>query len=58
MKFHENLSSGCRVIPLGQMNGRTGGHSVANNIFSKFCERALNTRNNVLNMEGYVLHVL
>jgi hypothetical protein len=36
MKFHENLSSGIRVVPFGL----TGGHDEASTQFSQFCERA------------------
>jgi hypothetical protein len=34
MKFHENSSSGNRVVPCGQ----TDRHDEANNRFSQFCE--------------------
>jgi len=34
--FHENTSSGSRILPCG----RTDGHDVANSRFSEFCERA------------------
>jgi len=36
IKFHENPSSGSRVVPRGQTNR----HGEANNRFSEFCERA------------------
>jgi len=36
IKFHENLSSGSRIVPCGE----TDGHDEANSRFSKFCERA------------------
>jgi hypothetical protein len=36
-KFHENPSSGSRVVLCGQTNGR----DEANNSFPHFCERAL-----------------
>jgi len=36
IKFHENTSSGSRVVPCGQ----TDGHDEANSRFSQFCERA------------------
>jgi len=35
-KFHENPSSGSRVV----LCERTDGHDEANSLFSKFCERA------------------
>jgi len=34
IKFHENQSSGSRVVPHGQ----TDRHDEANNHFSRFCE--------------------
>jgi len=58
IKFHENLSGGSRVVPLEQMDWRTGERNKANNRFLKFCERAQNTWYNVLNTEGHVLLVL
>jgi len=36
IKFHENLSSGSRVVPCGQ----TDRHDKANSHFSKFCKHA------------------
>jgi len=36
IKFHENPSSGSRVVPFGQ----TDGHGKANSRFSQFCEHA------------------
>jgi hypothetical protein len=36
MKFHQNPSSGSRVVPCGQ----TDGHDEANSRFSQFYERA------------------
>ena len=36
LKFHENPSSGSRVVPCGQ----TDRHDEANSRFSQFCERA------------------
>jgi hypothetical protein len=35
-KFHENPSSGSRVVPCG----RTDGHDEVNSPFSQFCEHA------------------
>jgi len=35
-KFHENPSSGSRVVPCGQMDR----HDEANSRLSQFCERA------------------
>ena len=40
IKFHENPSSGSRVVPCGQKDGQTDGHEEANSRFSQFCERA------------------
>ena len=39
-KFHENPSSGSRVVPCGQTEWRTDRHDKANCRFSQFCERA------------------
>jgi hypothetical protein len=39
IKFHENPSSGSRVVPCGQADGRTDGREEANSRSSKFCER-------------------
>jgi len=36
IKFHENPSSGSRVVPRGQ----TAGHDEANSRFSQFCKRS------------------
>jgi hypothetical protein len=36
IKFHQNPSSGSRVVPCGL----TDGHDEANSGFSQFCERA------------------
>jgi len=41
IKFHENPSTGSRVVPCGQADGRTDRHDEANSRFSQFCERAL-----------------
>ena len=38
-KFYDNASRGSRVVPCGQMDGRTNEHDEANSRFSKFCER-------------------
>jgi len=38
MKFHENTSSGIRVVPCGQ----TAGHYEANIRGSQFCDRTKN----------------
>ena len=40
IKFHENPSSGCRVVPCG----RADGHDEANSHFSQVCERAFKKR--------------
>jgi len=42
-KYHENPSSGSRVVPYkqtGQMDGQTDKHDEVNSRFSQFCERA------------------
>jgi len=39
-KFHENLSSGSRIVPGGWTERRTDRHDYANSRFSQFCERA------------------
>jgi hypothetical protein len=39
-KFHENLSSGSRVISYGQTDKETDRHDETNIRFSQFCERA------------------
>ena len=36
-KFHENLSSGSRVVARGRTDGRTDRHDGANGRFSQFC---------------------
>ena len=38
--FHENPSSGSRVVPYGRTDGRTERHDGANSHLSEFCERA------------------
>ena len=40
MRFHENSSSGSRVVPCGQADGQTDVHDEGNSRFSEFCERA------------------
>jgi hypothetical protein len=45
IKFHENLSSGSRVVPCGRTNGQTDRYDEVNS-FSQFCEKrhkSLNT---------------
>jgi hypothetical protein len=50
IKFHENPSSGSRVVPCGRTDTLTGGYTdrltgredEANSRFSQFCERAKN----------------
>jgi hypothetical protein len=39
-KFHENPSSGNRVVPCGQTDGRTDRHDEANSLFFFFCNFA------------------
>jgi hypothetical protein len=39
IKFHENPSSGSRVVPSGRTDGRTDSLDEANSRFSQFCER-------------------
>jgi len=39
VKFHENPSSGSRVVPRGQIDGRTDMTKLIV-VFSQFCERA------------------
>jgi len=39
IKFHVNPSSGSRVVPCGQTDGRTDRHDKANSRFSQFCKR-------------------
>jgi len=38
IKFHENPSSGSRVVSCGQMDGQTDRHGEANSSFLQFCE--------------------
>jgi len=40
IKFHENPSSGSRVVPGGQTDGRKDWHDKANSRSSQFCERS------------------
>jgi len=40
IKFHENPSSGSRVVPCGRLDGQTNRHDEADSRFSQFCERA------------------
>jgi len=39
IKFHENPSSGSRVVPCGRMDGQKNRHDEADSRFSQFCER-------------------
>ena len=41
IKFHENTSSGSRVIPCGQTDRRTDGRDAADGRLSQFCETPL-----------------
>jgi len=40
MKFHENLSSGSRIVPCGRTDRQTDGYDEVNSHFSQCCERA------------------
>jgi hypothetical protein len=40
IKFHENLSSGSRVVPSGRMDGQTKRHDKADSRFLQYSERA------------------
>ena len=40
IKFHENRSSGGRVVPRGRTDRKKDRHDEANSRFSKFFERA------------------
>jgi hypothetical protein len=40
IKFRQNPSIGSRVVPCGEMDGRTDGHNEANSRFSQFFQRA------------------
>ena len=40
IRFHENTSSGSRVVPCGRMDGQTNRRDEGNSRFSQFCERA------------------
>jgi len=40
IKFHENPSSGSRVVPCGQTGGLKDRHDEASARFWQFCERA------------------
>jgi hypothetical protein len=48
IKFHENPSSGSRVVPCrwadGETDGRTDTQEEANSHFLQLCERAQNTK--------------
>jgi hypothetical protein len=44
IKFHENLSSECRVVLYRRKDGQTDRHDGANSRFSQFCERAEKTK--------------
>ena len=44
IKFHENPSSGTRVIPYERTDGRTDRYDEANSRFSKFCKSARKDR--------------
>jgi hypothetical protein len=40
IKFHDNTSSGRRVVPSGRTDGRKDRHDEANSHFSQFFKRA------------------
>jgi len=40
IKFHENPSSGSRVVPFGRTERRTDRHDEAKNRLSHYCEHA------------------
>jgi hypothetical protein len=44
IKFHQSPSSGSRVVPCGQTDGRLDRHEEENNIFSQFCEHVYKLR--------------
>jgi len=45
-EFHENLSSGNRVVPCGRTDGQRDRYNEANLVaFSQICERAQKLRN-------------
>ena len=46
IKFHENLSSGSKVLPYRRRDRR----NEQNGLFTQFCERAQEMKNNVLEM--------
>jgi len=41
-KYHENPSSGSRVVPRGRAGGQADRHDEENNSFSQFCKHAYN----------------
>jgi len=41
IRFHENQSSGSRVVSCGQTDGRSDMHDETNSRPTQFCERAL-----------------
>jgi len=51
MKFHANPSSGGRVVPCGQTQGRTNSNDENNSRFLKVCKRLKQEKN--INIEVY-----
>ena len=47
IKFHENQSSGSRVVPCGRMEGRTDRYDEGNSRLSQFCESTWKQRHAV-----------
>jgi len=47
-KFHENLSTGSRVVPCGLTDRRKERYDEVNRRFSRFCERAKKLASSVI----------
>jgi hypothetical protein len=58
LKFHENPSSGNRVVLCGRTDTKTDGQNEANNRFTKFCERAQNRLSTSIKYETTDVHIL
>jgi len=52
IKFHENPSSGSRVVPCGRMDRRADWHKEANIRFSQFCESAKKVSEAIINIHS------